>query len=334
MYEKLMYKVESKDNKVVYRVQDFTKNDNVDESVFVEGENSKGAKRLQCQVKVLHVNEYEAIIEKLEQANLKVDELNNNIMQKNVKINKLENEIKENKREHESQLLQIANKKFKLVDELNNKNMKLEKQHQIELDELKETHENELRTIDKTHAETLKKMRSHYTRKLDDANERLLNEVKANDKAGDKLRGEMLDLKETHKQEVITLQSEHHRELETIQHQHADELQDLRKQHAYDIDQLKQAIATIKQEHLTEVNEIERGHNAEVEQIRSSFMKVLASEHAQDLSDLNECEVLPFYVKPFAKAHMKKLDEFKKRKYMNTPQKIVESYTLLKDGEG
>ena len=323
MYEKLMYKVESRNNKVIYRLQDFTKNDNVDESVFVEGENSKGAKRLQCQVKVLHVNEYEAIFEELEQANLKVEELNDKIMQKNVEIKRLRSEVAKQKRANIGERKQLSDDKFNILQE-----------HKEELDELKETHKNELLAIDETHKETLKKMRSHYTRKLDDANERLLNEVKAKDKAGDKLRGEMLDLKETHKQEVIALQSEHHRELETIQHAHADELQDLRKQHAYDIDQLKQSIATIKQEHLTEVNEIERGHNAEVEQIRSSFMKVLASEHAQDLSDLNECEVLPFYVKPFAKAHMKKLDEFKKRKYMNTPQKIIESYTLLKDGEG
>ena len=319
MYDKIMYKVETKDNKQLYRLQDFTKNDHVDESVFSEGQNSKGVKRLQCKVKVLHVNEYEAIIEEVEQANLKVEELNNKIMRKNLEIKRLHGEIAKEKRANIDENLELYEEKFNILQE-----------QKEELDELNETHKNELHAIDESHKETLKKLRSHYTRKLDDANEDLLLTVKENNKTSDNLRGEMLQLKDSHKDEVNTLQSKHHQELEKIQHQHADEMQALREQHVYDIDQLKEAIATIKQEHLTKVNEIERVHNAEVEQIRARFMKVLANEHAQDLSDLNECEPLPFYIKPFAKTHIKKLDEFKKRKYMNTPQKIVEAYELEK----
>ena len=318
MYEKIMYKVESKDNKLLYRLQDFTKNDHVDESVFIEERNTKGAKRLQCKVKVLHENEYEAIIEELEDANLKVDELNNKIMRKNLEIKRLHGEIAKEKRANIDENLQLYDDKFNMLQG-----------QKEELDELQETHKNELLAIDKEHKETLKKLRAHYTSKLDDANEHLLLTVKENNKTNDNLRGEMLQLKDTHKDEVNTLQREHHHKLETIQHQHADELQALREQHTYDITQLKEAIATIKQEHLIEVNEIEQRHNTEVNEIRGTFLKMLSVEHAQDLSDLNECEDVPFYVKPFIKAHIKKIDEFKERKYKNTPQKIVETYGLL-----
>ena len=50
MIEKVMYKVKRNDDKKVYRVQDFTSGDNVEESKFVEGTNSKGAPQLQAQV--------------------------------------------------------------------------------------------------------------------------------------------------------------------------------------------------------------------------------------------------------------------------------------------
>ena len=321
MYEKIMYKVESKDNKLLYRLQDFTKNDNVDESVFIEERNTKGAKRLQCKVKVLHENEYEAIIEELEDANLKVEELNNKIMRKNLEIKRLQGEIAKEKRANIDENLQLYDDKFNMLQTYADETRLLEKQHQNKLDELNETYSNQLSTIDESHKETLKTLSAQYTRKLDDANERLLNEVKENDKARDKLKGEMSDMRET-------LQREHHKELEKIQHTHSDELQALREQHTYDITQLKEAIATIKQEHLIEVNEIEQRHNTEVNEIRGTFLKMLSVEHAQDLSELKECEDVPFYVKPFIKAHLQALDEFKQRKYMNTPQRIIETYEL------
>lgn len=226
-----MYKVETKDNKLQYRLQDFTKKDNVDESVFVEGVNNKGAKRLECQVFVLHAHEFEALQHKQDSMKAHVETLTDKIKQQNNEIKHLQDKVDEYERGH--------------------------------------------------------------------------------------------------KDEVINLQKQHHKQLETIQHEHSNELQALRKQHEYDIDQLKQASAQIKQEHLVEVNEINERHHVEVDEMRAKFLKLLANEHAQDLSDLNDCEDVPFYIKPFVKAHMKALDEFKKRKYLNTPQKIVESYELV-----
>lgn len=311
-----MYKVKNKDNKLQYRLQDFTKNDNVDESLFVEGTNSQGSKRLECQVFVLHAHEFEALQHKQDSMKEHVETLTARIKQQNNEIKRLQDKVDEYERGHKDE-------EFNIMLE----NRKLEKQHQCELDELNETHEKQLLAIDKDHKEQLKNMRSHYTRKLEDANEHLFNSVKANGNARDKLRGEMLSMKQAHKDEVVNLQKQHHEELETIQHEHSNELQALRKQHEYDIDQLKQASAQIKQEHLIEVNEINERHHVEVDEIRSSFLKLLANEHAQDMSDLNDCERVPFYIKPFVKGHLQALDEFKKRKSMNTPAKIVETYT-------
>ena len=62
--------------------------------------------------------------------------------------------------------------------------------------------------------------------------------------------------------------------------------------------------------------------------MRGAFLQLLANEHAQDLSDFNECGEPPLIFKAFARGFVKNFNEFKKRKYMNTPQKIVESYKL------
>lgn len=318
MYEKLMYKVQSRNNKVVYRLQDFTKNDNVDESMFEEAKNNKGAMRLECQVIVLHREEFETLEHKHRAMKEHVETLSDKIKQQASEIKRLQDKVDEYEQAHKDE-------EFNIIVETR----KLEKQHQNELDKLRETHEKDLLDIDETHKENLKQMRAHYTAKLDDVNEHLFNSVKANGNARDKLRGEMLSMKQAHKDEVVNLQKQHHKQLETIQHEHSNELQALRKQHEYDIDQLKQASAQIKQEHLVEVNEINERHHVEVDEMRAKFLKLLANEHAQDLSDLNDCEDVPFYIKPFVKAHMKTLDEFKKRKYLNTPQKIVESYELV-----
>ena len=332
MYEKTMYKVQGRDNKVIFRLQDFTKNDNVDESVFVEGTNSKGAKRLQCQVLVLHQNEYKAIIDEHEQTKQHVEELNNKIMQKDVEIKKLEGEIAKLKRANVDERKQLRDEKFNMVQEHERETRRLEKQHQNELDGLKETHENQLHAIDESHKENIKKLRAHYTRKLDDANEQLLNTVKENNTESDKLRGEMVNIKDDHKKEIITLQHEHHKEVEKLQHERSDELQALQKQHTYDIDQLKQTLADNKQEHLIEVNEIREQHHVEFEDMRTRFIKLLATEHAQDLSELNECGEPPRVLRLFARGFVESFNEFKKRKEMNTPQKIVETYEL-KRGE-
>lgn len=318
MYEKTMYKVKNKDNKLQYRVQDLTKNDNVNESMFNEAKNTNGAKRLECKVIILHREDFETLQHKQESMKQHVEHLTDNIKQQNNEIKRLQDKIDEYERAHKD-------KEFNIILETR----KLEKQHQNELDELKETHEKQLLAIDETHKKQLKQLRSHYKQKLDDINERLFQSLKANDNTRDKLRGEMVQMNETHKDEVITLQNKHHETVEKLQHAHSNELQALREQHTYDIDTLKTALADIKQQHLVEVNEINEKHHVEVDKIRAKFLKILSLEHAQDLSDLNECESVPFYIKPFVKAHLHALDEFKKRKHMNTPQKIVESYELV-----
>lgn len=317
MYEKTMYKVPRKDNKVIFRLQDFTKNDNVDESVFIEGQDNKGNKRLQCQVKVLHVNEYEAIFEELEQANLKVEELNNKIKQQNNEIKRLQSAVDEYEQANKDE-------EFNILLETR----RLEKQHQDDVDELKETHKNQLLAIGETHKENIIKLQAQYNAKLDDSFNELVNEIKENDNERDKIQGDMLAMKETHKQEIITLQNEHHEEVKTIQHEHSNELQALQEKHAYDIDTLKQALADNKQEHLVEIHEIKEKHHDEVDEIRTSFLSLLATEHAKDMSDFNECGELPFYIKPFARGFVKAFNEFKQRKEMNAPQKIVETYKL------
>jgi len=321
MYEKTMYKVETKDNKLQYRLQDFTKNDNVDESVFVEAKNKRGEMRLECKVIVMHLEEFDTLQHKATAMKEHVETLTAKIKSQQNEIERLQGELDEYERAHKDE-------EFNIMLETR----RLEKEHQDDIDKLKETHKKDLLNIDKAHKENLKQMRAHYTAKLEDANEHLFNSVKANGNARDKLRGEMLHMKQEHKDEVIHLQNEHHKELEKLQHAHSNELQALREQNTYTVDELKQAIADNKQAHLVEVNEINEKHHVEVEDIRTRFAKLLANEHAQDLSDFNECGEPPRVLRLFARGFVESFNEFKKRKELNTPQKIVETYEL-KRGE-
>ena len=142
-----MYKVQGRDNKVIFRLQDFTKNDNVDTSLFEEGQNSKGDKRLQCNVFVLHAQEFEALQKKQDAMKEHVEELSNKIMQKNVEINELKNEVAKLKRANTDERAQLRDEKSKLKDEKFDileehtaEVRNIEKEHQKELKELKETH--------------------------------------------------------------------------------------------------------------------------------------------------------------------------------------------------
>lgn len=310
MYNKIMYEVKGNDNKVHFRLQDFTKGDNVNLDMFHEGKDKNGNKRLQCNVFVLHAEEYDTLKSTLARHKADIKELNNKIMQKNVEIKRLEQEVVEYKR---------AN-----IDE----GRKLADKHRDELDTLKEKHANELLAIDKQHRKHIENLTAQFNAKLDDANKHLFDTVKENNKTSADLRAEMLTMKETHKDEVVNLQKQHHNEIEQIQHAHADELQGLRDAHTYDIDTLKETIERGKQEHLVEVSEIQHKHVKDIDDMRAKFLKLLANEHAQDLSDFNECGELPFYVKPFARGFVKAFDEFKKRKEMNTPKVIVDSYEI------
>ena len=343
MYEKMLYKVPSQNNKVLYRVQDLTRNDKVNEDMFEEGQNTKGAKRLQCPVFVLHVNEFEELKNKETSLNNHIDVLTDKLMQRDKEIKKLKSEIEKLKSGNAEADKQLNANKFNMLQEYTDKVSEIEKAHQDELDKLKETHKDELDNIHEEHTKKIKELRSQYTAKLDKANEDLNNEVKANNKDLDNLRAEMLTMKDEHNVEVTNLQNKHHKAVETIQHEHSAELQALRKTLEHDIGQLKQNIADSETDHLKEIKEMElshtnevndiraeltEAHNKEVNDIRAKCLKAMTIEHTKDMADLQECEDVPFYVKPFLKSHLKALDTFKKRKTSNTPQSIIKTYEL------
>lgn len=313
MYEKTLYKVETQDNKELYRLQDLTKSDNVETSMLKEGRNSQGKKRLECQVIVMHPEELDAIYDEVEQAKADVEELRHEIKQKNVEIKRLQGELAKHERANIDYEAKLQGEKFNMLVS-----------HQKALDELRETHENDLLAIDKEHRKHLERMSAQYKQSYDELNDRLFNSVKANNNMRGKYKAEALALKD----EVVSLQKQHHDEVEKLQHAHSNELQDIREQHAYDIDTLKTALADEKQEHLTEVGKLQREHIHDIDEMRAKFLKLLASEHAQDLSDFNDCGELPFIARVFAKGFVNSFDEFKKRKQLNTPQKIVETYEL------
>lgn len=323
-----MYKVETKDNKELYRLQDLTKKDNVDESKFHKATNKQGKSRLECKVIIMHTEEFETLQHKQTAMKEHVEDLSNELMQRNNEIKRLEDEIEKYKHANADDELKLRDEKFNMLQTHTDEVRRIEKDHQTELDKLKETHENHLIDIDERHEKQLRKLRTQYTAKVDEVKEDLIETITANDKARDKLRGEMLQLKETHKDEVITLQNTHHKEVEKLQHVHSDELQALREQHSYDMDHLKKVNAQLKQEHIIEVNEIKTSHIHESEEMRAKFLKLFSIEHAKDLSDFNDCGDLPFYIKPFARGFVKNFNEFKKRKELNTPKKIVETYEL------
>lgn len=313
MYEKLMYKVQSKNNKVLYRLQDFTLNDNVDEDEFAEGRNSNGAKRLQCQVKVLHMNEFQELERRHSAMKEHVEKLETALLEKNREIEKLKGTVSELQHAQTDKNLQMLEDKFDILVS-----------SRSDVEKLKETHEKELLAIGEASRKDIEMLSSHYVEKVDELNRDMLQTVADNGKRNDILLAEISDLKS----EIIDSEKKHHAELEKLQHVHSAELQSLEKEHLNETDKLKQTVADNNRKHLEEIAELERLHHKQVEHIRLKFLKLLSSEHARDMADLNECDNIPVYVRPFARAHIRSLNEFKKRKYMNTPELLVKSYEL------
>ena len=254
-----MYKVESQSNKLLYRLQDFTKSDNVDESVFFEAKNSKGSMRLQCNVKVLHDNEYDAIIEEVEQANLKIEHLNAMLNKKNNEIKRLEGEIDKLKRDNKDEN---------------------EKQHQIDIKLLKETHEKQLLDIDKKQQMHVEKITAQYKTSVDELNDKLLSEIQANKQSSDKLKDEMLDITKQHVQEVEQL----HEAISTLKQEHLKEINKLEKDYFDKREEIRTSflnlITNFNSQDITQINEIQKA--------MPFPLTLFARKAMQNLEDLKE----------------------------------------------
>lgn len=153
-----MYKVKTNNDKKVYRVQDFTSGDNIEESKFVEGTNKKGAPQLQAQVCVLFKDEYTSLNQELESLKSEVQDLKTTLNDKEVQIQTLEKQIKESKRANMDEVMQLKEDNFNITQEHASETNKL---HQ-EISNLEKSHLEDMKTIDNAHAnEILKLTKAH-----------------------------------------------------------------------------------------------------------------------------------------------------------------------------
>jgi len=330
-----MYKVTNKDN--VFRIRDFTSSDNVDMSNFTEGVNKKGAPQMQAQVYVFFEDEYTDIKTKLDSHESEVQHLKAMISERESQIVKLKKEIKDNDGASVDEVMQlreeISNMKEdhqKEVSHLHQEISHLEKSNMQAIEDLKETHTNQLSAIDETHQKEIEKLHSHYNAKLDEVNDKLLSEVQGNKQASDNLKDEMLTLTKAHKEEIEKL----HQEKSNIEKTHASETLELEKAHSHDLEQLNEVISTLKQEHLQKINEIDKTHNDESVKIRNTFLKVVTLENTEDVSTLIEIEKsLPSILKPFMRNTVNMIEDFKEKKLLKEPEKIIKTYELSGEKE-
>ena len=328
MFKKIMYKV--KDN--TFRVQDFTKKDNVDESKFVESVNQRGEKRLETLVYVMFKNEYFNLNQILNSHESEVQHLKAMIEERESQIMKLKKENKEKTQVNNDEVMQLRetissmkDDREKEVSHLHQEITKLEKSRLEELEDLKETHANQLSAIDETHQKEIEKLNEQYQSKLDKANDKLLSQVQANEQSNIKLKDEMLTMTKAHSSEIEKL----HHDLSNLENTHANETLELTKAHHVEVSQLKEEQSQMKESHLKEINKLEQTHSDEREQIRTKFLNLITNVNAQDITEIKEIqESAPTLLKPFMRKHLKKLEDLKERKQANTPEKIVKTYEL------
>lgn len=160
MFKKIMYKV--KEN--TFRIQDFTKRDNVDESKFVEGKNQRGTPQMQTQMLVLYQEEF-TNLEK------EIQSLNEDITEKDNTIKKLQHELSTIEQTHSKSTEKIKEENYQRIDELNNtiktkdnniNTMKLN--HSKEIARLK----NDIAQLEKKHLQEITNIKLEHQKELND----------------------------------------------------------------------------------------------------------------------------------------------------------------------
>ena len=289
MIEKIMYKV--KEN--TFRVRDFTKKDNIDESKFIESTNQRGSPQMQTQVCVMYKDEYTSLKTKLDTHESEVQHLKDLISERETQIMKLKKEIKDNDGANIDEVMQLKEEISRLkedhhkeVSKLHQESSNLEKSHLQELEDLKETHANQMRAIHEKHDKDVEKLTSQYNAKLDEVNDKLLSQVQANEQTSNDLKGEMLTMTKAHGHEIDKL----HQEKSNLEIAHSNEMRELEKVHHSEVLQLSEELSQVKQEHLQEINEKEQSHSEQVESIRSYFLKFVSLDNTEDTSSIIEIE--------------------------------------------
>lgn len=133
------------------------------------------------------------------------------------------------------------------------------------------------------------------------------------------------NMKEDHHKEVSKL----HQEKSNLEIAHSNEMRELEKVHHDEVLQLSEEVSQVKQEHLQEINKKDKAHSERVETIRSYFLKVVTLDNTEDTSEIIEIEKsVPAIFKPFMRKHVKQIEEFKERKLLKEPEKIIKTHEL------
>ena len=301
-----MYKV--KDN--TFRIQDFTKKDNIDESRFVEGKSQRGKPQLQAQVCVLFPDEYTSLNQDIAPLKEELEHLKSIIKDKDSQIETLEAQANEKEDIDVDEVQQLRQEK-------SNK--------EKELDTLKKTHAKQVLDIYRKHNKETNELKDQYETKLDEINDKLLSEVQANKQASDKLKDEIASLH----QEKSTLEKTYLEDLKTLESEHANEILDITKAHHDEVMHLKEETSQIKEDHQKDLREIDKDHSDEVEHIRTTFLKLVTNENTQDINEINAIAGdVPSILKPFLRKHLTKLEDMKERKQSHEPERIINTYEL------
>ena len=285
MFEKVMYKVKQN----TFRIRDFTSGDKVDESKFIKGTNQRGNTQLQTKVCILYKDEYTALNQRIQSINNEVQEYERIIKNKDNQIKELNDKLAEKNQVNTNEVIQLTKEKYNLNQEISN----IEKAHLQELEKIKQTHRNQINDIHEKHTKEMESLQKEYTSKIDGLNNKLLDEVKANDKASNDLKKEILDMTKAHQKEI---------------------------------NQLQEYISQIKEDNLKEINKKDKAHNDEITKIKNTFLKLRINDNNEDIRDLLDIEDIPFYIKPFVKKQSEIIAKIKKRKELNINDKTINGY--------
>ena len=256
-----MYKV--KDN--TFRIQDFTKKDNIDESRFVEGKSQRGKPQLQAQVCVLFPDEYTSLNQDIAPLKEELEHLKSIIKDKDSQIETLEAQANEKEDIDVDEVQQLRQEK-------SNK--------EKELDTLKKTHAKQVLDIYRKHNKENNEIKKQYDTKIEGLNDKLLSEVKANKQESDKLNDEILSLNK----EKSKLEKTHLEDLKTIELNHANEMRKLDKDNNDKLEHVRTTfLKLVTHENTQDIEEI-KAIEKEVPRLIKPFLR----KHLTKLEDMKE----------------------------------------------
>ncbi len=254
-------KMQSTTKPNVYRIQDFTKKDAIDETRFRK--NQKG--KLECNVIIFYEEDYNAMKEENTSLKSSVKKLEAQIQEAETKMQQLEEEYNIKTQDY---IDSEASIKLKLEESI--------KEFSTTTNQAKEEHAKEILAIQEKHSREIIALNNKISKLKEDHQKELHNHDNAN-------ADTILDMEKRHHQELTSLKDE----ISSIKQKHNEELMDLMDSHNDEVTQIRNTF--LKQ--ASKLNNTYSGLASDLKSL-SLFDIVFRSKHKDIIQEFEEVKRL------------------------------------------